>query len=329
MSVGRNTGDLSTALSLRPLTHLPHSVLNTQEILTETRRTRSVCIVYGMCGVILDESMARFRRMLLTVIIAYGVVLIAGCAWQRRLLYFPSRLSSAAADDLAAVSGFVPWKSGSDEIIGWRILGPEDSAASLLIFHGNAGHALHRGYMAQPAAATGRLDVYVFEYPGYGARAGSPGMKAWLGAVEEAMERLPQDRPVYVASESIGAGVAAHVARTYPDRVGGLLLIVPFDNLVSLAQSHMPLLLPRVFLRDRYDPSAWLKEYNGPIKVVLAEDDTIIPPRFGQKLYDEYRGPKTLEIISGAGHNDVAEQTLEWWEDVIRFWESQDEGRPE
>ena len=53
---------------------------------------------------------------------------------------------------------------------------------------------------------------------------------------------------------------------------------------------------------------------------ILAEKDAIIPPKFGLRLHDGYAGPKMLEIASGAGHNDVSEQSSEWWKKVFAFW---------
>jgi pimeloyl-ACP methyl ester carboxylesterase len=158
------------------------------------------------------------------------------------------------------------------------------------------------------------------EYPGYGARGGSPSIKSWLAAGEAAFGLLPKDKPVYLVSESIGAGVAAHLARTYPQKVAGMVMFVPYDSLPSLAQSKMPLLLPYFFLRDRYLPAEWMKDYRGPVKVVLAERDEIIPPKFGQRLFDSYAGPKDLQIIPGARHNEVAEQSPEWWGEVMTSW---------
>jgi pimeloyl-ACP methyl ester carboxylesterase len=120
----------------------------------------------------------------------------------------------------------------------------------------------------------------------------------------------------------VGAGVAAHLARTHPNEIAGLAMLVPYDSLPSLAQSKMPILLPYLFLRDRYQPAEWMKDYRGPVKFVLAERDEIIPPKFGQRLFDSYAGPKRLEILTGAGHNDVAEQPPEWWREVFNFWQA-------
>jgi pimeloyl-ACP methyl ester carboxylesterase len=258
--------------------------------------------------------------MLGTVAIAYGLVLVAGCAWQRKLLYYPTKLSEPVAIAEAAQSGFAPWRNADGEIIGWKLPPPATSSGSVLIVHGNAGAAWQRDYLAQPVHQTGELDVFVLEYPGYGARQGTPSLRSWLAAGAEAVALLPKDKPIYVVSESIGAGVAAHLARTHPQNVAGLVMFVPYDSMPALAQSKMPWLLPYLFLRDRYEPAAWLRDYRGPVKVVLAGRDEIIPPKFGQRLYDGYSGVKVLEVFAEAGHNDVAEQTSDWWREVLQFW---------
>jgi fermentation-respiration switch protein FrsA (DUF1100 family) len=82
----------------------------------------------------------------------------------------------------------------------------------------------------------------------------------------------------------------------------------------------MPLLLPYLFLTDRYQPAEWMRNYRGPVKIVIAGADEIIPPKFGQRLFDAYAGPKTLQIIPGARHNEVVEQSPEWWREVFAFW---------
>ncbi len=163
------------------------------------------------------------------------------------------------------------------------------------------------------------MDLFVLEYPGYGTRSGSPSLTSLLAAGEEAFAALT-NMPIYVVSESIGAGVAAHLARTHPKEVAGMLLFAPYNNLASVAQSKMPLLLPYLFLRDRYQPAEWMKDFRGPVSIIIPAADEIIPPKAGQRLFDSYAGPKSLQIIPGAGHNEVAEQSPEWWQKIFVFW---------
>lgn len=260
--------------------------------------------------------------MLATIAIVYVLLLICGCAWQRKLLYFPTKLPVAAAERAAEQEGFTAWRNPAGEIIGWKLASLGAPTGSVLVVHGNAGYALDRSYLARPIHMAGEMEVFVLEYPGYGARGGSPGLKSWLAAGEEAFGLLPRTQPIYVVSESIGAGVAAHLAGTYPKEIAGMVLFVPFDNLASVAQNKMPLLLPYLFLADRYKPAEWMKDYRGAVKIVLAGRDEIIPAKFGQRLFDSYQGPKDLLVFPDARHNDVAEQSPEWWREVFAFWQA-------
>lgn len=261
----------------------------------------------------------RILQILLTLLALYVLLALFVMLAQRKLIYYPARYSSDVAARLAQENGFHPWRNKAGEIIGWHLPSKSPATQAVLIVHGNAGCGFHRSYLAQPIHAAASADVYVLEYPGYGCRAGSPGQRAILAAADEAFEELADRTPLYIVSESLGAGAAAHLAEKH--KISGLALFAPYDRLSSVGQQAMPFLPVSLLLRDRFNPADSLKHYRGPIKVVVAEADRIIPAKFGQRLYDGYDGPKSIEVVRGAGHNDIAEQTPEWWKEVFTFWE--------
>lgn len=265
--------------------------------------------------------------MFLTIVVVYGLFLICGCAWQRKLLYFPTKLPNSDVEQASVRSGLSPWRNAAGQIIGWKLAANAPATASVLVMHGNGGCALQRVYFARPIHDAISCDVFILEYPGYGMRDGAPSLKSWLAAGEETFALLPKEQPIYLVSESLGTGVAAHLAKLHPQEVAGVAMFVPYDSLPALAQSKMPLLLPYFFLVDRYQPAVWLKDYRGPVKMVLAGHDEVIPPKFGQRLFDSYAGPKSLQIFSGAAHNEVAEQPPEWWREVFNFWQTKSNNR--
>ncbi len=261
-------------------------------------------------------------RVLIIPVILYLAFALAVWVFQRRLIYFPTKLSPQRAESLATKEGFRAWRNKSGEIIGWHWAARSPATGAVLIVHGNAGSAIDRSYLAQPVHAAVPVDVYVLEYPGYGARSGAPSQSTILAAADEAFATLGGRSPLYIVSESLGTGAAAHLARKQDRKIAGLVLIAPYDKLVSVGQRQMPFLPVGLMMRDRFNPVDWLKDYRGPVKVVLAEVDRSIPATLGQKLYDRYNGPKSIEIIRGADHNDISEQTPEWWKDVFAFLET-------
>ncbi len=258
--------------------------------------------------------------MLQLLIIAYLLLVLAVLIFQRRLLYFPTKIPADVIVSVAAEHGFAPWKNPSGQIIGWKVLASGASTGSVLIVHGNAGCALSRDYLAQPIHDAADVDVFVLEYPGYGARGGSPSQKSFFAAAEEAFQLLPANLPKYVVAESIGGGVACELASQHPSETAGMALFVPFDNLASVAQRHFWFLPAYFLLRDRFAPDRCLPNYHGPIQFVVAGADEIVGAATGKKLATDYRGPKNLQVIPGAHHNDVGWQSPNWWRDVFAFW---------
>jgi pimeloyl-ACP methyl ester carboxylesterase len=74
-------------------------------------------------------------------------------------------------------------------------------------------------------------------------------------------------------------------------------------------------------LLDRFNPEECLKSYHGPVKFIVAGADEIIGPASGIRLFESYGGPKDLQVVAGAHHNDVAGQLPLWWKGVFSFWQ--------
>lgn len=266
----------------------------------------------------------RLGRIVLLVYVGL-LVLVAGC--QRRMIYFPAKSSEAVLRERAAETGWAAWETADGELIGWKDLNVTTAAQPanrLVVFHGNAGFAQHRTYYRDGfgGVAGGLWEVYVFEYPGYGARPGSPGEQAFLAAGREALEALweADGRPVFLLGESLGSGLACRLAGEYPDRVAGLILTTPFTSLVDVAARHYPFFPVRFLLRDRYDNVEALKSYRGPMAMLLAGQDEIIPAEIGQRLFDAHAGPKRLWVQETATHNTLDYGTdTGWWEEVTEF----------
>src|SRR5688572_8410045 len=65
---------------------------------------------------------------------------------QRSLIYFPSRAPESNLLAQARELHCEPWRDASGAIVGWKAAraGGPPAANRLIIFHGNAGYALHR-----------------------------------------------------------------------------------------------------------------------------------------------------------------------------------------
>lgn len=262
------------------------------------------------------QSALRIGITLILIYIAF-VVLVYFC--QRRMLYAPSKHSMDTLLAEARTLQLEPWRNDSGDYIGW-MYGKAANGPRALILHGNAGCAINRDYYVQSLTNAGFKEIFILEYPGYGARPGSPSQATLCAAADEAFALLEKRGPVYLVGESLGTGVAAYLAGKHSNSVAGLLMVTPYHNMTDVGQYHMPILPVRLLLKDRFPSSDFLQHYHGPMAVLLAGNDVVIPNHFGRRLYDAYSGPKKLWLIPQAGHNDVFMQPAAWWSQVAEFW---------
>lgn len=266
----------------------------------------------------------RLWTFLLLAAAGYCAILLLAYLRQDRLLYFPDRHPPEAGAARAKATGFRPWPEDGAPFHGFvHAGGPSAPKGVVLLFHGNAGSALDRTFYARELAPLGYL-LILAEYPGYGARGGTPGEAAFVAAGSEAARAAVDrfDAPLYLAGESLGCGVASAVAGSGKVTVAGVLLLTPWDTLPDLAQSLFWYLPAKRLTRERYDIARNLAEFRGPTAVAVAERDEVIPPRHGLRMFDRLPGRKRLWRLAGAGHNDwPGAVDSAWWGDVMRFLE--------
>ena len=164
--------------------------------------------------------------------------------------------------------------------------------------------------------------MFILDYPGYEDRAGSPTEKNLYHAADQAMQSLSANLPTYVLGESLGTGVAAYLAGTQPSRIAGLVLLSPYDMLANVAQDRYPILPARYLLADRFPSAEYLRNYHGPIAVLVDGGDNVVPEKFGKRLYDGYTGPKRLWEFPLSGHIVIGESPAKFWSEVLDFWQT-------
>lgn len=259
-----------------------------------------------------------FKGIRIVVTVYVGLVLFLFLT-QQRMIYYPESYSREAGIEMAAAQGLELWEA--DNVFhGWKDQG--DGGSAVLIFHGNAGGAVRRDYLRdlfRNTPASRDVSVYIFEYPGYGFRDGSPGEEAFREAAAKAHAALQNAYDsVYLLGESIGGGVATWLAGE--KGADGVLLITPFNRLSAVASAHYPWLPVRWLLRDRYRNDEHLQNFDGPVAFVVAGQDAIIPSRLARKLYESHGGPKLWRLQESADHNTIYfGPGAGFWEEVIEF----------
>jgi len=115
----------------------------------------------------------------MSFLVIYALLLLAVFMFQRKMLYFPARFTQAQQEHLLTDLNLKPWPSINDLHGLMSTIPPADVKGTVLVFHGNAGAALHRIYYIEALQHLG-YRVILAEYPGYGIRSGSPSEKTLI-----------------------------------------------------------------------------------------------------------------------------------------------------
>jgi len=254
----------------------------------------------------------------------FYLLICAGCAaFQRRLIYFPPKFTSAQVDQFARAARLERWENSSGQAIGMKRLFPNQPAPGrVLIVYGNGSCATGCAHYADAIQGVAAFDVFILEYPGYADRPGSPSQQSLFRAADEAFQLLATNGPVFLVGESLGTGVASYLAGTYPDKVAGMILFAPYNRLTDVAQAHMPLLPVHWLLVDRFPSADYLRHYHGPIAMLVAGEDQVVPEKFGRRLYSDYAGPKRLWEFPMDDHGSIMERQPNVWQQIIAFLQS-------
>ncbi len=191
-----------------------------------------------------------------------------------------------------------------------------------MIMYGNGSTAVGCQHYVNDIQGVAAFDVLILEYPGYEDRPGSPSQDSLFNAADEAFGLLSTNRPIYLVGESLGSGVASYLTGTYSDKIAGVVLISPFNRLTDVAQNHYPLLPVRLLLADRFPSEKYLRHYHGKVGVTVDGRDTVVPEKFGLRLYNGYDGPKRLWEFPNGGHCEIMEQPSEFWKEAVEFWQT-------
>lgn len=257
-------------------------------------------------------------------------LLLVGC--QRKMIYYPGHDSEESLMQEAQAKGMSAWRNADGELIGWKVSAPQNQGGgnAVVVFHGNAGYALDRDYMSNGLLALDDQQawtIHIFEYPGYGARKGQPSEEIIKAAAGEALASLFNENydHLFLVGESLGTGVATHLAEQFSERINGVLLITPFTSFVDVGKIHYRFFPIGWLLRERYDNTEALKGYDGPVAFLIAEADEIVTAPLGHKLYEDYSGPKKIWVQEGRRHNTLNyDPQASWWKEVVDFLQNTD-----
>lgn len=264
-------------------------------------------------------------RALVAPLLVLLLLYVALCAmmWlaQGAMIFLRQPLDPQAAS-VARASGAHELRISAEREItlhGWLRLAQVEGPAPLLIYFG--GNAEEVSWMQGEFARLPHIGVATFNYRGYGLSTGEPG-EAQLArdavSLFDALSARAGTDPqrVVIVGRSLGTGVAVHLAAARAVRA--VVLISPYDSLTAVAARAYPWLPVPWLMRHPFDSLSRAPAIDAPLLALVAGDDAVVPPAHSRALVDAWRGPRTLELLPGADHNDLLSHPA-FWPAVTRF----------
>lgn len=179
--------------------------------------------------------------------------------------------------------------------------------ATVLYCHGNAGNLGDRVHIFRQLRRM-RVEIFAFDYRGYGRSEGEPSEKGLFADARAAYDLVVGERGVDPArvilfGHSLGGAVAVDTAVNRP--AAGLVVQSSFTDLCDMARCFYPSVPMHLITRNEFRSIEKVGRLTMPKLFIHGTEDPTVPFELGQRLYEAAAEPKEWFPISGAGHNDV------------------------
>jgi len=250
---------------------------------------------------------------------------VAGIRYvERHSIYFPMREMGATPQEagLAYEDVYFTTPDGK-KLNGWFIPAANEKEAFTFLFaHGNAGNISHRFEKISILHDLG-MNVFIFDYRGYGKSEGSPFEAGLYKDAEGAYgylvntKKIPEDK-IILYGESIGGCIMVDLATKATPCA--LITEDALSSVRDMAKTSYPF-LPAFLFSTRFDAADKIKEVKCPKLIIHSVDDEIVPFRLGEKLFNAAKPPKEFLKIRGGHNTAFLDSEKEYKEGIRSFLE--------
>jgi fermentation-respiration switch protein FrsA (DUF1100 family) len=178
-----------------------------------------------------------------------------------------------------------------------------DARLTLLFSHGNAEDLGMILQYFRELSQDLKVNVFCYEYVGYGLSTGTPSEEGVLACAEAAFKYvrdilgIPWNK-VVLYGRSLGSGPSVHLAALTAAR--GLILQAPLMSTYRVAMNF------RFTLEgDAFPNIDLIDKVVCPTYIIHGTKDEIVPVSHGEELYRKLRNPYSPYFVDGGGHNNL------------------------
>ncbi|BAF70406.1 conserved hypothetical protein [Nitratiruptor sp. SB155-2] len=231
-------------------------------------------------------------KLLLLVLFVYSAFALYLYLFQEKIIFRPY---------LAPKKVDIP-KEAKIVMVDGQEVGILDRKSDVTVFYfgGNADNALQALTLFQDLP----FNIVTYNYPGYGNSKGRPTQQSLYQSALRIFQKFHTKHNIIVG-RSLGTSVATYVASlTKPT---SLILITPFHSIAYLAKMRYPIFPVSLILKHPFPTYRYVQKVQAPIYVLLAQKDTLTPPKSYEALKPFMSNLKEERIIPNSTHADILE----------------------
>ena len=192
------------------------------------------------------------------------------------------------------------------KLYGWYT--PPTSKKSIIVFmHGNS-YNIESFYHKLKSFAFDGYGTFLVEYRGFGGLDGKINQSNLeqdaIAAINFLNKLGYKNSEIYLYGMSLGSHMAIHTAYELQKNgeFAGVILEVPFDNIVNVAKTKVSYFPLNLLIRDKYDNVKEISQLKSPVLIMGGTEDKKVPVELAKKLY-EYAPENKKMIIYKNGHH--------------------------
>ena len=231
-----------------------------------------------------------------------------------------------AAESLGENDMLIPVNENSKVGVRFHLVNPK--APNILFFHGNGEIAPEYDDIASVYNQR-EINFIIADFRGYGFSTGTPSAENTqsdahiiLDFLLKHLEEKNYSGPLILMGRSLGSVSVLELSQRYPKDFAGLIIESgfadekPLFKLIGITADQAGFSKEDGFLNGEK-----IKKYIGPLLVIHAEEDHIVPFSQGQDLHDSCPSKeKTSLSIPNANHNNILEVSFQkYFEEITRF----------
>ena len=171
----------------------------------------------------------------------------------------------------------------------------------LILYFG--GHSSDITSFFNHTSTINTYEMIAFNYRGYVNSQGKPSETNLFNDALKIYDKYARNKEIIVVGKSLGTGVATYLATKR--KVKALILITPYDSILSIAKNSYALFPIDILLKHKFESSKYIKNLTMPVVLMQVENDKVIKSFHFNNLKNNVQNLSSHILFKNISHSSI------------------------